>query len=76
MYVRLKKNSSGSISVQVIDKSSGTYKVVHSLGSSCDISVVESMKQEAIKWIKNSSGQLELCFDIEPSPIEAVLEYT
>ena len=73
MYVRRKKNRSGSISVQVIDKSSGTYKVVHSLGSSFDISVVKTMEQEAYKWIKDRFGQLEFNFDGAKTPIEEVL---
>jgi len=73
MYVRQKKNSSGSISVQVIDKSSGRYKVVHTVGSSHDISLVESMEQAANKWIKSQSGQLELNFGDEPTRIEEVL---
>jgi transposase len=73
MYVRRKKNRSGSISVQVIDKSCGNYKVVHSLGSSFDISVVESMEQDGCQWIKDRYGQLDLNFDEEKSPIEEVL---
>ncbi len=72
MYVRRKKNRSGSISVQVIDKSSGQYRVVHSLGSSQDISVVESMEQSAKKWIKEQSGQLSLNFENGSSVIEEV----
>jgi len=74
MYVRRKKNRSGSISVQVIDKSSGTYKVVHSLGSSFDISVVKTMEQEAYKWIKDRFGQLEFNFGgAAKTPVEEVL---
>jgi hypothetical protein len=34
MFIRQKKNKTGTISVQVIDKSSGKYKVIHSAGSS------------------------------------------
>jgi transposase len=73
MYVRRKKNNSGSTSVQVIDKSSGKYKVVHSVGSSGDMSVVAAMEQEANTWIKEKLGQLELDFACYPSPIEEVL---
>jgi len=73
MYVRRKKNRSGSISVQVIDKSSGKYKVVHSVGSSGDMLVVSAMEQKANSWIKKSSGQLELAFELYHSPIEEVL---
>jgi len=34
MYIRKKNNKSGIISIQVIDKSSGKYKVVKTIGSS------------------------------------------
>jgi len=34
MFVRKKKNKSGVVSVQVIDKSSGKYKVKKTIGSS------------------------------------------
>ena len=34
MFIRKKKNKSGIISVQVIDKSSGVYKVIKTIGSS------------------------------------------
>lgn len=41
MFVRRKKNPSGVISVQVIDKSKGTYRVVKTIGSSSDSSTTE-----------------------------------
>jgi hypothetical protein len=36
MFIRKKKNKSGLISVQIIDKSFGKYKVFKTLGSSND----------------------------------------
>ena len=42
MFVRKKRNSSGSVSVQIISKSSGKYKVVKTIGSS-------SNEQELLK---------------------------
>jgi transposase len=47
--------------------------MVHSVGSSSDMSVVLAMEQEALQWIKEKSGQLELNFEIPQSPIEEVL---
>jgi len=58
-------NKSGVISVQVIDKSSGKYKVVETIGSSSEASVVEKLCNEANQWIKNHAGQLELDFQNE-----------
>ena len=36
MFVREKKNKSGTVSVQIIDKSSGSYRVAKTVGSSSD----------------------------------------
>ena len=40
MHVRLKKNRSGSISVIVVDKSSGRYKELHTVGIAKDESEI------------------------------------
>src|SRR5690625_318280 len=53
MFVRKKKNPSGLISVQVIDKSSGKYQVVKTLGSSSDPGIVELLFRQGKKWITN-----------------------
>jgi transposase len=73
MFIRRKKNSSGSISIQVIDKSLNKYRVIHSVGSSTDLSVIEAMEVEAEKWIKEKLGQLEISFENKPSPVREVL---
>jgi transposase len=62
MYVRRKKNKSGKISVQVIDKSSGTYKVRQTIGSSADEQEIKYLLQQGDSYIKNVSGQTELNF--------------
>jgi hypothetical protein len=43
MFVRKKRNKSGTISVLIIDKSSGRYKVMESLGSSDDKITIENL---------------------------------
>ena len=62
MFVRKKKNSSGTISVQVIDKSSGKYKVIKTIGSSSVLSEVEDYHLQAQAWIKDYHGILEIDF--------------
>jgi hypothetical protein len=67
MFVRQKKNKSGSASVQLISKSSGKYKVIKTIGSSferreIDI-LVEKGKQEMQK-IKEQPGLFVLENDI------------
>ena len=62
VYVRKKKNKSGVISVQVIDKSSGKYKLLKTIGSSSSMSVVEQLFTEGKEWIKKRKGQIEIDF--------------
>jgi transposase len=52
MFVRKKKNKSGSISVQIITKSKGKYKVVKSLGSSIDPTVIFGLELKAKQEIQ------------------------
>ena len=59
MYVRRKKNKSGSISVQIISKTSGKYKVIKSIGSSTDPQAILGLelkaKQELLRLKATSS---------------------
>lgn len=73
MFVRQKKNKSGKISVQVIDKSSGSYKVIHTVGSSSEESIVSGMITTGQLWIKNRTGLRELDFTNKPSIVQSVL---
>lgn len=52
MFVRQKKNKSGVISIQVIDKSSGKYKLHKTIGSSNDLLEIEKFVAEACNYIK------------------------
>ena len=69
MFVRKKKNPSGVISVQVIDKSQGKYRVVKTIGSSSDLSIVEALYREGLQWISDYLGQLDI-FDNYDKEIE------
>jgi len=60
MFVRKKKNPSGIISVQVIDKSKGTYHVLKTIGSSSDIQTVEELYKHGKIWISNHLGELDI----------------
>lgn len=74
MFVRKKKNDSGKICVQVIDKSNGKYKVLHTVGSSYNEDDISSFVKEARSWIKQYSGTIELDFSNEDQLIHNVLE--
>ena len=62
MFVRKKLNKSGKVSVQVIDKSSGKYRVVNSFGASSDESVIEKLVAQAQSYVKSVSGIVEIDF--------------
>jgi transposase len=62
MFIRQKKNKTGTVSVQVIDKSSGKYKVIHTAGSSGDDSMIKELVDQAHRYIKKLRGQYELDF--------------
>ena len=63
MFIRQKRNKSGVISVQVIDKSSGKYKLKQTIGSSADAAKIEQLVKEGEQWIKKHSGIKELDFE-------------
>lgn len=62
MFVRKKPNKTGSISVQVIDKSTGSYRVVKSFGASRDPVELEELLRQAKGFIYEQTGTLELDF--------------
>ena len=62
MFVRRKKNKSGVISIQIIDKSSGKYRVKRTVGSSKNFVKVERLEAEAQKEIEHLLGQTKLPF--------------
>ena len=47
MFFRKKKNKSGVISVQIIDKSTGRYKLIKTIGSSADSCVIDTLVLQA-----------------------------
>src|SRR5690554_189707 len=63
MFVRCKKNKSGSTSVQIIDKSSGKYKLIQLVGSSSDKTEIDFLISKANSIIKTYGGQSLLPFD-------------
>jgi len=62
MFVRKKKNKSGVISIQVIDKSSGKYKLIKTIGSSSNTQEVECLFGKGQQWIREYQGQFEIDF--------------
>ena len=63
MFVRQKKNQSGLVSVQVIDKSRGKYRVVKTIGSSLLPEEIMTLVLKGEAWIQERSGMAELDFE-------------
>ena len=63
MFIRQKKNKSGVISVQVISKSNGKYKVAKTIGSTSDAIILAKLMTEAELWLEQKQGMFELDFD-------------
>ncbi|KAB7881169.1 IS1634 family transposase [Poseidonibacter ostreae] len=74
MFVRKKSNKSGTVSVQIIDKSSGKYKVVKTVGSSKDLDEIEKLYQEAYKIIPTL--QKQDTFNFLSNTDENILNFT
>ena len=75
MFVRQKKNPSGVVSVQVIDKSRGRYKMVKTIGSSSDPFQIKELVRRGESWIKNHDGQKEIDFNNSKSSAETFLNH-
>lgn len=71
--MRQKKNKSGSVSVQIISKSSGKYKVLKTIGSSCDPQKINSLVDQARFEIRSRQGQGSLFISQESSVVEGFL---
>ena len=73
MFVRKKKNKSGVLSVQIIDKSSGKYKMIKTIGSSSDENKIEELVRLGKDWIKTKTHNLEFDFSGDRQTTEGVL---
>jgi len=60
MFVRKKRNPSGVISIQVIDKSTGKYRVVKTIGSSSESKTIEELYRQGKRWISQHLGQIDI----------------
>ena len=72
MYIRKIKNSNGKTYVQVIDKSSGKYKVIKSMGGSNQSKQVADLIEQGRQWIKRQTGLLDFDFTNEEQFFEKV----
>ena len=72
MFIRKLKNRSGSISVQIISKSSGKYKVVKTIGSARSEQEVEKLTYLGKQEIERLSNQQKLFISENDTIVEHV----
>jgi transposase len=62
MFIRKLKSPNGKFYVQVVDKSSGSYKVLKSFGGRVDSTELKHLLNKAREWISKYSGVQEFDF--------------
>ena len=85
MFVRCKKNRSGTTSIVVVDKSSGRFKEVTTIGVSDNPTEIERLKERGRTWIRQQRlesepeldlfGDESLSLESEDRKIEYVLNH-
>jgi hypothetical protein len=71
MFARRKKNKSGSVSVQIIDKTYG-YKVIKTVGSSKNTEEIKNLVAEARYIVEISDGQQSELFPLQSQEETAI----
>jgi transposase len=69
MFIRENKNRSGSISIQIVIKYRGAYKVVKTVGCATDVRTLEELKIQARKQLEELSGYKNSLFSSEKDEI-------
>lgn len=76
MFVRRKKNRSGSTSVVVADKSSGRFTELHVIGVGRTEDEIRKLVNEGKNWIAHYGGQQTISFpDDEYEKTKTVREF-
>lgn len=70
MFIREKKNRSGSISIQIISKIRGKYKVVKTIGCATERHEIDRLKLQARQAMKDLQGQPSLFASADDQLVE------
>jgi transposase len=73
MFIRKKKNRSGSVSIQIISKARGQYKVIKSIGSATARQEIDRFVQMAEQEIDRLSKPQSLFFSNDDNLVEKVI---
>lgn len=69
MFIRKKKNRSGTTSIVVVEKRKGIYREIITIGISNDTSEIESLYLQGKKWISGYLGEQDI-FEVHDKAIE------
>ncbi|MDI6805024.1 MAG: transposase, partial [Bacteroidota bacterium] len=73
MFIRKNKNRNKSISVQIISKDGGKYKVVKTLGTGKTEQEIEFLYQKARQYLQELQGEITLFVNRDDALIESYL---
>ena len=76
MFIRKKKNRSGTTSIVVVEKRNGIYREIITIGTSYDSSEITALFHQGKKWISHHIGEQDV-FEVHDKAIEEkqVTEY-
>ena len=74
MFLRKLKSKNGKTYLQVVDKSSGKYKVLKSFGGTDSKEKLNQLIRRAKKWIDFQSGRQEIDFSNSDALIEKLFD--
>jgi len=74
VFLRKKKNKSGKISVQIIDKSNGQFKVLKTIGCSSSQTEISDLVLKGEQWMIDHHGQIKIDFSDEIKSVEGILD--
>ena len=69
MFIRKKKNRSGTTSVVVVEKRNSVYREIHTIGVGKDQTEIESLNREGLRWIESCCGNRDM-FEIQAKELE------
>jgi len=72
MFIRKRKNKSGTISVVVVDKSSGKFKELKTIGVTSSSENLAELEREARRWMDTHTGQLSIDFGESEKVLQSV----
>lgn len=74
MFIRELKSGNGKVYIQVVDKSSGKYKVLKSFGGALDPGEQEVLRNRARAWMQNQTGFPEFDFSKSDKLVEQLFD--